>query len=353
MKSKILIVDDLADNRKMLASIIQNNSTHDVIIARNGQDVIELFDNRPADLPDLILLDIMIPEMNGFEIAAYIKSKASAREIPIIFVTGLGDSDSIIRAFESGGVDYITKPFNKNELLARVNTHLKLKSTLNELEIKNKLLKYKEAHLEYLVEEKTKKIDNMTIALVTALENANILNDEDTGNHIKRVSEYSVILAENYGCDTDFVKKIKIYSSLHDIGKIGIPHAILKKEGKYTPEEFEKMKEHVSIGAKMLDSPEIDIMAKNIALYHHEKWNGSGYINGLKGAEIPLEARIVALADVYDALITRRVYKAPYTQKETEKKIHENSGTHFDPAIVEIFSHCKDKFSGINSKYSE
>jgi putative two-component system response regulator len=350
MGDRVLIVDDVAENRKLLASILQKNIECDIMIAKSGQDVIDLFEHGNDNLPDLILLDIMMPVMSGMEVAQYLKDNKLLRDIPIVFVTGLGDIDNIVKAFNFGGVDYITKPFNKAELLARVSTHLKLKNVLNELEVKNTLLQNNEAHLVHLVEEKTKKINNLTVALITALENANIYNDIDTGNHIKRVSEYSSVLAENYGCDLDFIKKIKIYSPLHDIGKVGIPDNILKKRGVYTKHEYEIMKEHVMIGFKILDSPEIDSMAKNIALFHHEKWDGSGYVKGLKGKDIPLEARIVALADVYDALMTERIYKEAYTKEKTEQIIQDDSGKHFDPKIVDIFKEQKDIFYEISRR---
>jgi putative two-component system response regulator len=353
MGARVLIVDDVVENRKLLASILQKNTEYEIMMAKSGQDVIDLFENGSDNLPDLILLDIMMPVMSGLEVAQYLKDKKLLQDIPIIFVTGLGDIDNIVKAFKFGGVDYITKPFNKAELLARITTHLKLKHVLDELEVKNSLLQNNEMHLIHLVEEKTKKVNNLTVALITALENANIFNDIDTGNHIKRVSEYSVVLAEDYGCDLDFIKKIKIYSPLHDIGKVGIPDSILKKKGVYSKVEYEKMKEHVVIGFKILDLPEIDSMAKNIALYHHEKWNGSGYVKGLKGENIPLEARIVALADVYDALMNERIYKKAYTKENTDQIIQADSGVHFDPKIVDIFKKQKEQFYEISKRYMD
>ncbi len=353
MGAKILIVDDVVENRKLLASILQKNGDYRIMMAKSGRDVVDLFEKHENSLPDLILMDIMMPVMSGIETAAYLNSNNLLGDIPVIFVTGLEDVENIVQAFRAGGVDYITKPFNKDELMARVGTHIKLKHVLDELGVKNSLLQNSEMHLLHLVEEKTKKINNLTVALITALENANIYNDYDTGNHIKRVSEYSVLLAESYGCPLDFVKKIKIYSPLHDIGKVGIPDNILKKKGVYLEDEYTKMKEHVMIGYKILDSPEIDEMAKNIALYHHEKWDGSGYLGGLKGEQIPLEARIVALADVYDALMTERIYKKAYTEEATRGIIQKDSGKHFDPRVVEIFLRLRKQFCAISGKYSE
>jgi putative two-component system response regulator len=233
------------------------------------------------------------------------------------------DVASKMKAFELGGVDYISKPFNEYELLARIHAHIHLK-------------KFQD-HLNQLVEEKTKKIENITLALVNALENANLYNDTDTGNHLRRVSEYSAFMAALYGCNTDFIKRIKLYASLHDVGKVGLPDAVLKKPGKYTDEEFIAMQQHVVIGARMLDSPDIDSMAKHVALYHHEKWNGAGYVKRLADEAIPLEARIVAISDVYDALVTDRVYKKAFTDDEAYAIIRQESGKHFEPKIAELF----------------
>jgi putative nucleotidyltransferase with HDIG domain len=215
------------------------------------------------------------------------------------------------------------------------NTELQTRNA--ELEAKNVMLADREVHLMHLVEEKTQKVSSLTIALINALENANLLNDSDTGKHIKRVSAYSAFLAEQYGCERDFVKRIALYASLHDVGKVGLPDAILKKPGTYTEEEFLAMQQHVVIGAKMLENEEIDLMARNIALYHHEWWDGTGYVNQLTHDDIPLEARIVSLADVYDALTTERVYKGAFSEEKAEEIIAEESGTHFDPTLVELF----------------
>ncbi len=212
-----------------------------------------------------------------------------------------------------------------------------LKTKNDELNVKNALLADRETHLMHLVEEKTKTIEHITLALVNALENANALNDDDTGQHIKRVGAYSAFTAEIYGCDRGFVKRIKLYAPLHDVGKIGLPDALLKKNGRYTKEESISMQQHVVFGTSLLEWSGIDVMARNIALYHHEKWDGTGYVHRLAGEDIPLEARIVVLADVYDALISKRVYKNAFSEEEAERIIRAESGKHFDPNIVEIF----------------
>lgn len=349
MKNRVLIVDDVLENRKLLASILRDFTDYEIITAKSGMDIINRFESIKKNPPDLILLDVIMPKINGFDVAAIFKESPLTRDIPIIFITALTNTENKVKAFEAGGVDYISKPFNKQELLARVNTHIRIKNLHDELKMKNKLLLHNEAHLRYLVEQKTKKIDNMTISMVSALENANYYNDEVTGNHVKRVSAYSAIIAMECGCYNDFVKRIKIYAPLHDVGKVGIPDEVLKKPGIYSTEEFEIMKQHVIIGGNMLDSPDIDIMARNIALYHHERWDGSGYMAGLKGENIPLEARIISIVDVYDALVTQRSYKKALSDEEADQIIRENAAKHFDPALVETFLKVKERIIEIRN----
>jgi putative two-component system response regulator len=341
VKNKILIVDDIAQNRRLLAELLVQSLDCQIRMAANGAAVLDMIEH---DLPDLILLDIMMPGMDGFHVSRLLQDKHKAREIPIIFITAKTDVESKVEAFRNGGVDYVTKPFNKDELLARVKAQLRLKNLQDELRQKNRMLADREVHLTHLVDEKTLTIEKMTLGLVTVLENANLANDGETGNHIRRVSEYATLLADTYGADRTFVKRIRLYASLHDVGKVGIADAILKKPGSYTPEEFEAMQQHVVIGHRMLDNAEIDPMARNIAYFHHEKWDGSGYVNGLSGEAIPLEARIVALADVFDALTTVRVYKEAFPVSEAERIIQAEKGRHFDPGVVEAFFKRKEEF---------
>lgn len=331
---KILIVDDNNENRRVLATVISKNTDFNLTLANNGQSAIE---SAFSDNPDLILLDIMMPEMDGYQVAEKLKGDEKTRDIPIIFITANTDSESISKAFKTGGIDYITKPFNPEELLARVNAQVKLKQYQNELQHKNKLLESKKILLINEVNEKTKNIEDISSALINALESANTFNDTDTGNHIKRVSKYAGFFAKMISTDTNFIRQIILYTSLHDVGKVGIPDELLKKPGMFSKSEMEEMRQHVIYGAKMLTAPGIPEMAANIAKYHHEKWDGTGYMEGLKGTYIPLEARIVALADVYDALGTKRVYKEAFPEDKIDSIIKEEKGKHFDPELVEIY----------------
>ncbi|MCB1144600.1 MAG: response regulator [Leptospiraceae bacterium] len=338
-KMKILIVDDVLENRKILSSILSPIEEYEIQMASNGNSVIE---NIEDDIPDLILLDIMMPDIDGFGLIDYLKSKDNLKDVPVIFITALDSLEKKVEAFSKGGIDYITKPFHMPELLGRVKNQLMIKNLQNELKAKNSLLSEREKHLEKLVQDKTEKLESMTLSIVTALEDANFYNDTDTGNHIRRVSEYSAILAQGYGCDEEFIKKIKLFASLHDVGKVGISDNLLKKPGKYTDQERIEMQDHVRIGKKILENSGIDPMAINIAYYHHEKWDGTGYVNGLKEYEIPLEARIVAVADVYDALMSRRSYKAPFSLEESKSFLLTHAGSHFEKKLIDIFI---DKYS--------
>lgn len=332
--SVILVVDDNPANLSILFDAL-NQAGFTVLVAKNGKTALKRAKNVR---PDLILLDVMMPGgIDGFETCRRLKAGDDTQDIPVIFMTALTDVESKVNGFELGGVDYITKPVQLPEVLARVKTHLTIQRLQNELKAKNAMLAEREVHLTYLVEAKTQKIEQITLALVNALENANVYNDEETGHHIKRVGSYAALLAERYGCEREFVKRIKLYAPLHDVGKVGLSDALLKKAGKYTAQEFLDMQQHVVIGAELLQSEELDDMARNITLYHHEKWNGAGYVHGLSGEQIPLEARIVAIADVYDALISARVYKKAFSEETTRQIILNESGQHFEPRLVELF----------------
>ncbi|PID58666.1 two-component system response regulator [candidate division KSB3 bacterium] len=338
-ESIILVVDDNPSNLNVLFDIF-SSLEYDVLFASDGETCLKLVE---SEQPDLILLDVMMPGFDGFETCQRLKASEKTRSIPVIFMTALADTADKVRGFEVGAVDYITKPIRPGEVLARVKTHLTLRKMYM-------MLEDREAHLRYLVEEKTRQISNITLALVNALENANKLNDTDTGNHIKRVGEYAGLLAEGYGCDHEFVKRIRLYAPLHDVGKVGLPDSILQKPGKYNDEELLKMQYHVEFGAELLSSVGIDPMARNIAKYHHERWDGTGYVERLAGTDIPLEARIVSVVDVYDALISTRLYKLSFSEDKADRIIQEGAGKHFDPDLVEVFFQNKDRILNIRSK---
>lgn len=225
-----------------------------------------------------------------------------------------------------------------------------LSDSNDELKFKDFLLAEKEYYLMSPEHAGTGEAENVSRAMVRALENACSFNDEDTGRHLKRVSKYSVVIAEKLGCGEEFVKRIRLYAPLHDVGKIGIPDNILKKKGRFTREEAEIMREHVLIGARFLDNPRIDPMAKNIALYHHEKWDGTGYMYGLKGEEIPLEARILSAADVYDALSFDRVYRKALQEEQIDDIFRKRSGNYFDPRVIRAYFEVKNQLMGIKTE---
>lgn len=337
---KILIVDDVLDNRKLLASIISENTDYEVITAKSGHDIINRFDSIEDNPPDLILLDILMPKINGFHIAQILKGRETTKDIPIIFITALTTAENKIKAFEAGGVDYISKPFHKQELLARVNTHLKIKILHDELKLKQKVLMQREVELKELLDKKTKTIKKIS-KKKSVKEKEDSIEESDGEYVITQVCDYSANLAEMYGCTKDFIRRIRIYASFIDTGEAGLPVGLLKLKRKFTENEIDIMKQHVLIGANMLDMQDIDSMAKNIAMYHHEQWDGKGYIYKFKRENIPLEARIAGLVDVYYALTSARPYRKAYSEEEALDIIQGESGKAFEPKLVELFMSLK------------
>jgi putative two-component system response regulator len=333
---KVLICDDVLENRKLLASTLQRYAKFDLTMISDGATLLSKVEEIK---PDIILLDIMMPEIDGYEVAKQLKSNPATDSIPIIFITALDQIESKMKAFDMGGVDYISKPFSPKEIIIRINNHLKLAQMM--------------ARLEEEVRERTQELESLNYALILALENANYYSDIETGAHIHRVNYYSRLLAQSLSLPEKEIQLIARYAPIHDIGKVGIPTEILKKKGKLTPEEFDKIKEHSYIGYKIIDLPGIPSVAKNIVYYHHERWDGSGYPSELKGESIPIEARIMALADVYDALRTERPYKSALAEDETVRIIEESSGTHFDPKVVDAFLKNRTKFNDVFKRLSQ
>jgi len=348
-KSNIIaVIDDTPANLKLLSELLSANGFR-VLAFPRGVQAIESFKKIQ---PDLILLDIRMPDMDGFQVCKKLKEDPTLAEIPVIFISALDDVEDKVKAFTSGGVDYITKPFRFEEVLARVSTHLRLRQLQLEVEEHN-------LHLERLVHEKMKEICDAQIAIIIALARLAESRDDDTGKHVFRTQIFSRKLAEYLYVQTDkrkemkggFVEQIYYAAALHDIGKVGILDAILLKPGKLTPEEFEIMKTHTVIGGRTLKTayeryPQNQLlrMGLEIALSHHEKWIGNGYPEGLKGESIPLSARIMSVADVYDALRSVRPYKPAYIHEEACRILQEAKGTQFDPDIIEVFLDHQEDF---------
>ena len=317
----------------------------------NGLTLVDAVEG--GEEPDLIILDILMPQMDGLEATKRLRASKKTRHIPIILLTGLNQIEDKVKGLEAGADDFISKPFHPLELRARVRSMLRIKQMHDELQMKNRLLEDERVHLAQLVDERTRELEELTLGIVAAFERANSYNDLDTGKHIRRVIEYSATLATAMKLPSEFVMKIRRYAGLHDVGKVVVPDRILKKNSALTPEEFEEMKRHTLYGYELLKLVNADPVAQNIALCHHERWDGKGYPKGLKGEEIPLEARIVALADVYDALTTQRVYKAAIDLETSANLIVLDRGKRFDPKVVDTFIQVRSDFESIWLRYSE
>jgi len=347
----IMIVDDTPANLKLLTEMLQGEG-YRVLALPDGKKALAAAAKRP---PDLILLDITMPEMNGFEACEKLKADPALRDIPVIFISALTETADKVKAFLAGGVDYVTKPFQFEEVHARVRTHLRLCALQLELNRQNQ-------HLERLVKDKVAEISDSQLATIVALANLAESRDENTGAHIERTQALCRLLANALRADprhaggiTDaFVESVYHAAPLHDVGKVGISDSILLKPGKLTEAEFEVMKTHATIGADTLQSarrkyPRNVLLNMGIAIArsHHEHWDGSGYPDGLAGEDIPLSARVMAVADVYDALRSKRPYKKPFTHAEAAKVIEDGAGTHFDPALVEAFKTVAARFDEV------
>lgn len=356
--SLIMIVDDTPQNLKLLENMLREEG-YQISAFLDGAMALKAAAKKQ---PDLILLDINMPGLNGYEVCRRLKSVKQMADIPIIFLSALNEVSDKVKAFQIGGVDYITKPFQFEEVNARVKTHLKIRELQKSLAIHNN-------NLQSLIDVQVKEIMatkealfKTQLATILAFSKLADIRDDETGQHIERTRVFCRILTEQLRIqrtvDTEiddfFVDNIYYASSLHDIGKVAISDEILLKPGKLNQEEFEIMKSHTIVGAKTLQTmlehyPENTFitMAMEISLSHHEKWDGSGYPQNLKGKSIPLSARIMALADVYDALTSERRYKTAFSHEVSRNIILEGRGTHFDPAIIDAFLVLEDQFRKI------
>lgn len=336
-KATILIVDDTPANIDVLVASLADEYV--IKVALSGVKALSIAALSPR--PDLILLDVMMPEMDGYDVCTRLKKNPITANIPIIFVTAKHDIKDEERGLSLGAVDYIIKPISPPIVRARVRTHLALYDQNRQLQKK--------------VDERTKALQASQLRIIHHLGRAVEFKDNETGAHVIRMSHYARMIAQEFGGNEEWVNQIFQAAPMHDVGKIGISDAILLKPGKLTPEEWEKMKLHTVYGGEIFaeDSDPMLQMAKTIALTHHEKWDGSGYPHGLKGEAIPLEGRIVAIADVLDALMSKRPYKEAWRLEESLAYIQNSSGTHFDPNLVPLLENLNAQILSIRQQYPD
>jgi putative two-component system response regulator len=359
-KPTILVVDDTPDNLTLMSSLLKD--LYKVKVANSGEKALKIAEAEAQ--PDLILLDIMMPGMDGYEVCETLKANPRTREIPVIFLTAKAQVEDEKRGLDIGAVDYITKPISPPIVLARVQTQLQLKASADFLRDKN-------VFLEAEVQRRTREVQAIQDVTILSMASLAETRDNETGNHIRRTQQYIKLLAEyllNNGNPrfTDYLSGNTIQilfksAPLHDIGKVGIPDRILLKPGRFTPEEFEIMKTHTTLGRDSIERAEhelgVDVeflrLAKEIAYSHQEKWDGSGYPQGLAGDAIPISARLMAVADVYDALVSRRVYKDAMPHDRAVAIIQEGKGSHFDPDMVDAFVVLHEQFKFIADVYAD
>lgn len=343
-QSTLLIVDDVPANLRVLVSYLKNFNFK-VRVAQDGVDALEQVNLAP---PDLILLDVMMPRLNGLEVCRRLKADLKTKEIPVIFMSALDDTFDKIAGFEAGSVDYITKPFQHEEVLARITTHLTIKNLQMEVKQQNALL-------EQRVQERTQELEETRLQIIRSLGKASEYRDNETGMHVVRISKCVSVFAHALGISPEQCKIMVDASLMHDVGKIGIPDHVLLKRGRLSSDEWEVMRTHTIIGEKILSGNDSDLLraAALLARTHHERWDGSGYPDSIKGEEIPLISRIVSICDVFDALLSRRPYKEPWTIQATVEYIREESGKHFDPKIITIFDENLSKLLAIHEQYCD
>ena len=332
----VLVVDDVVENIECLTGLLK--ADYHIKAATNGKTALKV---AQKTLPDLILLDIMMPEMDGYEVCTALKKNPVTRSIPVIFVTAKDQAVDEVSGFETGAVDYINKPINPAITKARIKTQIALSDQKKALEIQ--------------VREKTKEIHETRLEIIRKLGRAAEYKDNDTGLHVERMSRYAYLIAKAYGLNEHLSELLLNASPMHDIGKIGVPDTILKKPGPLNEEEWRIMTEHTRIGGHIIGESKSELlsMAKIVAEQHHEKWNGKGYPEQLKKTEINLFARLTAIADVFDALTSKRPYKDAWTVEDAVAFIKNEKGGHFDPKGVEAFMAALPEILEIKNKFPE
>lgn len=364
--SRILIVDDEELNIRIVSAYLRDAGYHDVMYTTDPVRVLSLI---AAEQPDLVLLDIHMPQFSGLDVLRQIRAIEALAYLPVVVLTGATGDEVKMEALESGATDFLNKPVNCGELSARVRNILMAKGYQD-------ALRNQSAILELAVHRRTLELEASHRALIGCLARAAEYRDDDTGHHVLRVGRYARLIGDELGFDARTAANLEDAAKLHDLGKIGVPDAILKKPARLTEEEYSQIQKHCSIGKKIIeplslaeremlrqhvlygaqildvvDSPLL-VMAKRIALTHHERWDGSGYPLGLSGEDIPIEGRIVAVADVFDALSSRRPYKPPYPIQKCFGMLEDGRGTHFDPRVLDAFLARREDVVRIQIEYA-
>jgi putative two-component system response regulator len=343
--AKILIVDDQAPNVMLLEKMLQLEGYSNVLGVTDPTLVADLY---ALHRFDIVLLDLNMPQLDGFQVMQQLQALEQENYVPILVLTAQSDPATRLRALQSGARDFIGKPFDRLEVLTRIRNMLEVRLMHNQIRDQNLILEQK-------VAERTRELSETRLEIIRRLGRAAEYRDNETGLHIIRMSQYSALLGQAAGLSDAECEMLLNASPMHDIGKIGIPDRILLKPGKFEPDEWEVMKTHATIGAGILSGHHSELMemARTIAISHHEKWDGSGYPNGLAGEAIPLAGRIVAVCDVFDALTSVRPYKHAWNVEESMTYITMHSGRHFDPALAQCFQEIMPEILAIRERYAE
>ncbi len=361
---RILVADDDTLNSTLLRVSLEEEGFM-VETAADGRQALDLLHAQPFDI---LLLDLLMPEVDGYEVLETLKADARLSRVPVIVVSAAEEQDSIVKCIELGAEDYLLKPFNRVFLKARVDASMEKKRLRDQEEIYRQQIEEYNLHLERRVNEQVQEIASAQLATILALAKLSESRDLETGRHLERVREYCRVLLEHLRqrpkyhelINAAYIQYLYLASMLHDIGKVGVPDFILLKAGRLTPEEFAVMKTHALIGANTLKEVNRQFPGNNfvrmgieVAEGHHERWDGSGYPHGLAGEAIPLAGRVLALADVYDAVTSRRVYKSAQSHEQGVAAIRDDRGKYFDPELVDCFLEAQEEFRAIRARYAD
>jgi putative two-component system response regulator len=345
LDANILLVDDQAVNVTLLSRILKHAGYQHIYSTTDSRQAVALYMEHNIDL---LLLDIRMPHLDGFDVMQQLQSQITNDYLPILVLTAELTSETRSKALSNGAKDFLTKPFDREEVLLRIRNILEVRILHNQIRQQNE-------NLEDAVKKRTQELEDSRLEIIQRLGVAAMYKDNETGNHVLRMSKFSQLLAKAAGLSDELADIILYTAPMHDIGKIGIPDRVLLKPGKLDAEEWEIMQSHVTIGGEILSGSDSELMvtARNIALSHHEKWDGSGYPNGTSGEDIPIEGRICAICDVFDALTSERPYKEAWPLEKAINLIREESGRHFDPTLTILFENILDDILYYRNQYMD